>query len=123
MDGKRVALEPGKTRLDLGKIYPDALVKGRDGEKWATLEFDIVAPCDGEFPLEMHNDYYGELSVNGGDAVATEGPWRGFEVRPITLHKGVNHIRFRTRAGSGGRWTTGFRLPSGSGASFMFRNS
>ena len=118
VDGMEVSLASGETMLDLKTLYPNEVVKGRDGERWATVEFVIVAPHDGEFPLEMHNDYFGELSVNGGDAVAMEGPWRGFEARLISLHKGENLIRFRTRSGSGGKWSVGFRMPRNSGAKF-----
>jgi hypothetical protein len=118
VDGMEVSLASGETMLDLKTLYPNEVVKGRDGERWATVEFVIVAPHDGEFPLEMHNDYYGELSVNGGDAVAMEGPWRGFEARLISLHKGENLIRFRTRSGSGGKWSVGFRMPRNNGAKF-----
>ena len=118
MDGKRVALEAGESVLDFKKIYPDAVIKGREGEKWAKVEFDIVAPHDGEYSLEIHNDFYGELSVNGGEVEPTKGPWNGFDPKTVLLRKGVNHIVFRTRSGCGGNWTVGFRMPRSSGASF-----
>ena len=118
VDGKRFSLAPGETMLDLKKLYPNEVVKGRDGERWATVEFDIVAPHDGKFVLEMHNDYHGELSVNGGVAVATKGPYSGYEPREVVLRKGMNHVAFRTRSGSGGEWTVGFRMPRTGGASF-----
>ena len=118
VDGKRIALGGGESVLDLKKIYPDAVVKGREGERWATVEFNIVAPHDGEYPLGLHNDYFGEMSVNGGEFVATEGPWNGYETKPVNLRKGINHVCFRTRAGRGGQWTVGFRMPRSCGASF-----
>ena len=118
VDGKRIALGGGESVLDLKKIYPDAVIKGREGERWATVEFDIVAPHDGEYPLELHNDYFGEMSVNGGEFVATEGPWNGYETKPVNLRKGINHVCFRTRSGRGGQWTVGFRMPRSCGASF-----
>ena len=119
LDGKQVSLAPGETMLDLKKIYPDDVVKGRDGERWATVEFDIVAPHDGKFVLEMHNDYHGELSVNGGATVATKGPYSGYEPLEVVLREGVNRIVFRTRSGSGGEWAVGFRTPRSEGVSFV----
>ena len=106
--------------LDLKTLYPNEVVKGRDGKRWATVEFDIVAPHDGKFVLEMHNDYYGELSVNGGTAVATKGPYGGYAPHEVVLRKGANHVVFRTRSGSGGNWSVGFRMPGKSGAKFNF---
>lgn len=120
VDGKDISLAPGETLLDLAKIYPGDVSRGSDGERWATLEFAIVAENEGEYALEMHNDYYGELSVNDGEAVKTQGPFSGFETIRVMLRKGENRIRFRTRAGSGGKWTTGFRMPRNSGAKFNF---
>lgn len=72
-----------------------------DGERWATVGFDIVAPHDGEFVLEMHNDCHGDLSVNGGAAVATKGPYSGYAPHEVILRKGVNHVAFHTRSCSG----------------------
>ena len=118
VDGREIALAPGEDTLDLKKIYPDAVVKGRDGVKWATVEFDIAVPHDGEFSLEIHNDYWGEISLNGGAAEVTNGPWNGFDPKTVLLHKGVNHIVFRTRSGMGGNWTVGFRMPRKCEASF-----
>lgn len=118
VDGKRVALGAGESVLDIKKIYPDAVIKGREGEKWAKVEFDIVAPHDGEYSLEIHNDFYGELSVNGGEVEPTQGPWNGFDPKTVLLRKGANHIVFRTRSGCGGNWTVGFRMPRSSGALF-----
>ena len=118
VDGKQVSLKSGETTLDLKKIYPNDVVKGRDGERWATVEFDIIVPHEGNFALQMHNDYYGELSVNGSAAVETKGPCSGYEPHEVILRKGVNHVAFRTRSGSGGEWTVGFRMPQTSGVKF-----
>ena len=120
VDGMEVSLASGETMLDLKTLYPNEVVKGRDGKRWATVEFDIVAPHDGKFVLEMHNDYYGELSVNGGTAVATKGPYGGYAPHEVVLRKGANHVVFRTRSGSGGNWSVGFRMPGKSGAKFNF---
>ncbi len=118
VDGKLVVLDDDEMTFNIVKLYPDAVKKGRDGKKWATVEFDIVVPKDGEYPLEIHNDYYGKLSVNGGEEVDVEGPWLGFGRRDVTLRKGSNHITFRTRSGSGGNWTVGFRASRDCGVLF-----
>ena len=118
VDGKVVALSDDAQTFNLVRLYPEAVVKGRDGEKWAKIEFDITAPSDGEYSLEIHNDYYGRLSVNGGVEEVTDGPWKGFRRNAVALRKGANHIVFRTRSGMGGNWTVGFRMPRSSGAMF-----
>ena len=114
VDGKRVDLAPGETKLDLGKIYPGDVRQGSDGDRWATLEFGLETECAGASALEIHNDFFGELSVNGGPSVALKGPYVGYTPVNVQLQAGLNKIVFRTRSGSGGKWTTGFRLP-GSG--------
>ena len=70
VDGMEVSLASGETMLDLKTLYPNEVVKGRDGKRWATVEFDIVAPHDGKFVLEMHNDYYGALRIDESAADA-----------------------------------------------------
>ena len=112
VDGTRVDLAPGETKLDLGKVYPGDVRAGADGSRWATLEFGIETETAGTFALDVHNDFFGELSVNGSPAVALKGPYAGYTPVNVRLQAGLNTIVFRTRSGSGGKWTTGFRLPS-----------
>lgn len=57
-----------------------------------------------------HNDYHGALSVNGSPFEPFDGPFSGWEPTMIKLHAGRNELRYRTRAGSGGKWTWGFGI-------------
>jgi len=118
VDGKDVSLVPGADKFDLKSVYPDAVVAGRDGVRWAAIEFAILAERSGEYTLDVHNDYFGELSVNDGPIARMEGPWMGFKGVKVNLRAGVNHVRFRTRSGSGGKWTVGFRMAGNDGVRF-----
>ena len=112
VDGKNVRIDSAKDLLDLNELYPGEVRKGEDGRRVATVRFNIRASSSGRFPIFWHNDYYGEISVNGGNAKEVEGPWFGFEKMYIDLNKGENAIEFKTRAGSGGKWTIGFQIPA-----------
>ena len=126
VDGKPVKLGPGEEWIDLAKLYPGEVVKGRRGTRWATVEFEIEAKESGSLTFLRHNDVIGMLSVNGKPAWGSTGvelpadaefglelygPSVGWAPTRIRVEKGVNRIRYRTRAGSGGAWTCGFRVP------------
>ena len=110
VDGKSVVLDPDETLLVLKRIYPNDVVLGQEGKRWAELEFGIVAERAGTYSLDVHNDYFGRLSVNGGPAIEIKGPWEGYTGIKVELKAGTNHVKFRTRSGLGGKWTVGFRV-------------
>ena len=111
VDGKRQELKDGETVLDLKRIYPDAVVAGRDGERWATVEFTLTAPADGEYELLRLCDWYGEWKVNGESRGTINGPSQAVEKMRLRLGKGENRIEVRTRSGCGGRWLFSILLP------------
>jgi GH35 family endo-1,4-beta-xylanase len=106
VDGKAVILPKGERYVDLKKIYPNEVVSGRDGKRWAKVETSVIAPKDGEYVLMRYNEYWGEIIVNGISLGEFNGP---VTPTPITLKlkKGENTIIYRTRAGSGGVWKCG----------------
>ena len=71
----------------------------------------LTAPQDGEYTIFRLNDYWGEVFVNDEKIGSFHGP----EIKPgrmkLKLRKGLNVIRHRTRAGSGGNWKCAFLLP------------
>ena len=111
VDGKKVTLANGEKYVDLKAIYPEAVVKWQSGAKWAELETRLTAPKDGEYTIFRYNDFWGEVFVNGEKIGSFQGP----EIKPcvmkLKLRKGLNVIRHRTRAGSGGNWKCAFLLP------------
>ena len=72
------------------------------------------ALVDGDYEVEMFNDYFGELSVNGGEVKKTNGPSDDWRAEILRLKSGRNTIRLRTCAGSGGKWECAFALPASS---------
>lgn len=109
VDGKTVVLAKGERYVDLKKIYPEEVVSGRDGGRWAEVATSVTAPSDGEYVLMRYNEYWGEIIVNGESLGAFDGP---VTPTPITLKlkKGENRIVYRTRAGSGGVWKCGLLI-------------
>ena len=111
VDGKAVMLPCGETRLDLAKLYPGEVKKGKDGTRVAEVVFSLSAPADGEYEIRRFNDWFGEYFVNGERIGEINGP-SDFPVRmKLRLRKGANEIRCRTRAGSGGKWQFGILVP------------
>ena len=109
VDGKVVVLSKGERYVDIKKIYPDEVVSGRDGKRWAEVAASVTAPADGEYVLMRYNEYWGEIIVNGESLGSFNGP---VTPTPITLKlkKGENRIVYRTRAGSGGVWKCGLLI-------------
>ena len=118
VDGNPVSIDVSEELLDLKKLYPGEVCKGEDGKRVATVVVKVLAPSSGRFPVLWHNDYFGEISINGGEPKTVRGPWLGFERTTVDLEKGENTIEIKTRAGSGGKWTVGFQVPAASGLTF-----
>ena len=85
-------------------------------KKWdkGELETCLTAPKDGEYTIFRYNDFWGEVFVNGEKIGSFQGP----EIKPcvmkLKLRKGLNVLRHRTRAGSGGNWKCAFLIPTDS---------
>ena len=107
VDGRPVALSAGEDSLDLAKIYPEAVVKGRSGERWADVEFTYRADEAGYRRFRFRNDYWGEVYLNGVPVCETRGDGDLY----LNLRSGDNTIRMRTRCGIAGLWYVSFRLP------------
>ena len=118
VDGNPVSIDGSEEFLDLKKLYPGDVSKGEDGKRVVSVRIKIKAPLAGRFPILWHNDYFGEITVNGGEPKEVKGPWLGFERMYVDLNEGENIIEFKTRAGSGGVWTIGFQVPAASGLAF-----
>lgn len=114
VDGRELARPEGIGTFDLLTIYPGEAVKGSNGKRTAEVAFSLSAPRAGRYRVFRHNDYYGEISVNGGKPMVVNGPFDGWIAMEIDLKAGKNDIRYRTRAGAGGMWTWGFGVPIGS---------
>lgn len=110
IDGRDVALPRGEGVLDLAALFPGEAQKGRDGGRAVEIAFSLDVPEGGLHRAFRHNDYYGALSVNGGPFTAADGPFAGWEPTPLALRPGRNTLRYRTRAGSAGKWTWGFGI-------------
>ena len=114
VDGKAHVLPEGKKYIDLKAIYPEAVVKWQSGVKWADVVARLTAPQDGEYTIFRLNDYWGEVFVNDEKIGSFHGP----EIKPgrmkLKLRKGLNVIRHRTRAGSGGNWKCAILIPTDS---------
>ena len=110
VDGRKVELDAKETVLDLKKIYPADVVKGRDGARTAKIVFTCDSEEDGTVNLCYQNDWWGHVYVNGRDCGETKGPWGVFRRMPIEVRKGANEIRFESRAGSGGEWRATFGI-------------
>lgn len=106
VDGKAVILPKGERYVDLKKIYPNEVVSGRDGKRWAKVETSVIAPKDGEYVMMRYNEYWGEIIVNGESLGEFNGPVTPTPIK-LKLKKGENTIIYRTRAGSGGVWKCG----------------
>ena len=117
VDGRPVSISCEELLLDIAKIYPDGVGgEGRCGTRWAEVSFKLRARKAGEYELLRINDYFGEMSVNGGKAVSCKGPEElkmGYGATKVRLAAGENTIVFRTRAGLSGKWICGFRVPDG----------
>ena len=109
VDGKVVVLAKGERYVDLKKIYPDEVVSGRDGKRWAEVAARMTAPADGEYVLMRYNEYWGEIIVNGESLGTFNGPVTPVPIT-LKLKKGENRIVYRTRAGSGGVWKCGLLI-------------
>ena len=114
VDGKAHVLPEGKKYIDLKAIYPEAVVKWQSGVEWADVVARLTAPQDGEYTIFRLNDYWGEVFVNDEKIGSFHGP----EIKPgrmkLKLRKGLNVIRHRTRAGSGGNWKCAILIPTDS---------
>lgn len=114
VDGKAHTLPEGEKYVDLKAIYPEAVVKWQSGARWAEVEARLTAPQDGEYTIFRLNDYWGEVFVNDEKIGSFHGP----EIKPgrmkLKLRKGLNVIRHRTRAGSGGNWKCAIFIPTDS---------
>lgn len=107
VDGRPIALPEGTDKLDLAKIYPEAVVKGRSGDRWAEVEFAYRADTAGYRRFKVKNDHWGEVYLNGAPICETQGD---FEI-PLDLKAGDNTIRIRTRCGISGGWAMSVQLP------------
>ena len=111
VDGKPCAVSPGEWTLDLKALYPDAVQRGKDGARWADVEFDVEAPAAGASEFFLNNDWYGEIFVNGTKLEDRGGPDDGYAPVGLKLKAGTNRIRVRTRAGCAGSWRIGVAVP------------
>ena len=115
VDGRPVRVGEKETALDLKRVYPEAVVRGSVGERWADVACTLVVPKDGVYGVRYQNDWFGRLFVNGvrvgGDL---EGPYSGLRRLELPLKAGENAFRFQTRAGSAGGWTFSLCVPSDS---------
>ena len=112
VDGKPVALPPGEDFLDLGKIYPQGLGgNGVDGQQWADVSFVVDAPAAGTYRLDVNADWWSQFVLDDGKVVDHGGPF----VAELPLKAGRNEIRYRSRAGSAGKWNVRIKLPYKSG--------
>ena len=118
VDGKPVTLKFGELNLDLGKIYPNAVKKGQNGEQWAEVTCTVIAPKAGEYTIFRQNDWFGEIRVNDAAPIRVEGPWDKPVPHIFTLQKGANQIRYRTRSGSSGAWVLSLQLSTDSPLKF-----
>ena len=114
VDGKAHTLPEGEKYVDLKAMYPESVVKWQSGARWAEVEARLTAPQDGEYTVFRFNDYWGEVFVNDEKIGSFHGP----EIKPgrmkLKLRKGLNVIRHRTRAGSGGNWKCAILIPTDS---------
>ena len=104
VDGKNVRLAEGETRVDFAKIYPDDIVCGRDGTRWADIEVRIKRSADGIERLYIDQDWYGSFVLNGESYAKSIN---GSQAVYVNLRKGVNTLAFRSRGGCSGHWHLG----------------
>ena len=104
VDGKTVRLAEGETRVDFAKIYPDDIVRGRDGTRWASVEARIERKADGTERLYIDQDWYGSFVLNGESYAKSID---GSQAVYVNLKKGVNTLSFRSRGGCSGHWHLG----------------
>ena len=114
VDGKKVDLSPDEEFLDLGKIYPNGVYPvgplgfgGRDGTQWAEVAFALEAPAAGAYRLNVNADYWGQFIFANGQ----ERTFNGAGDIEIPCEKGRNIVRYRSRAGSAGKWNLRMLLP------------
>ena len=114
VDGKTFFAVPGeRTRLDLRHVYPDDVVPGENGTRWAEVTFSVEAPEAGDYEFGIVNDYFGELTVNGKFVREANGLGTSWGKIAIPLEKGRNDILFRTRSGQYAGWPFGLEFPAG----------
>ena len=114
VDGKKVEVSPDEEFLDLAKIYPndvggmDSTGGGRrDGTRWAEVAFEIDAPAAGNYRLNVVADWFGEFIFADGKVKKMDGPG---DIE-VPCKEGRNVIRYRSRAGSSGKWNLRMLLP------------
>ena len=107
VDGKPVTLGANEDKIDLTKLYPNEVMRGTVGTRWAEIACTLTAPADGDYTYLVFNDWFGEYSANGGAPVAANGPSDFTRALTLTLRKGENRLVYRTRAGSSGKWLFG----------------
>ena len=105
VDGRDVAVD-ARNQLDFTKVYPGEIKKDEVGEHYAEARAVVDGGKGGTRTLLVYQDWFGELSVNGGKAMTFDGPCDNEELRHVelVLKPGRNEIRMRVRAGSDGRW-------------------
>lgn len=107
VDGVAVEVPEGESALDLAKVYPDGVGfsdgsgEFREGSRWAEVEFDLVAPADGTYRVGVAADWFGQFPLADGRTLTLDGPG----AVELPLSKGVNRVRYRSRAGRSGKWS------------------
>lgn len=79
-------------------------VLNADGVENVSLTFNVVAPRDMQLEIGEMNDWFGELTVNGGYIRSFSGTTDEWKRVNIQLKEGENTIEFKTRCGSSGNW-------------------
>ena len=79
-------------------------VLNADGVENVSLTFNVVAPRDMQLEIGEMNDWFGELTVNGGYIRSFSGTTDEWKRVKIQLKEGENTIEFKTRCGSSGNW-------------------